>query len=217
MKQVFIFWASSTYWVWSTFGWRAWLLKNKLHEIIYSQDGVWEDFEVFNFWKTGVTIDFLKDNYLRNLEAYKRKDKTMILVNIGGNDLKARDEPTNYVSSPEDYKENLKSLLSDMKKYVDKVVFVASWFFNESKTTPKKSPFGNHSSYFFNDRKKLFDNINKEICQELDIGYLGIDIDPDEWASKYTYTDWLHANNDWYRYSFEKIWTKVKTFFEIKE
>ncbi len=216
MQQIFILWSSSVCGVGSTFwGW-AGLVKNKLHEIMFGEDGIWEKFEIFNFWYAGANATFVSENCLPLLGKYKREWKVVVLINVGGNNLKARWKPDNYVSSPEEYKNELRNLLNEIQKKVDNIIFVGSGYVDESKTMPKISPLDGEYSYFYNDRKILFNNITEKLCKELWIKYIGVDVDPQERVDKYAYKDGLHSNDEWHQYLFDKIWVELKNILNFK-
>lgn len=210
MKQVFIFGSSLVYWVWSTFGGWAWLMKSKFHDMMFASWGVWEEFEVFNFGKSWATMDFVKDHYKYMLNHYKRDGHTIALINVWWNNMKAENTPDNYVSSPEEFEKELQELLKEIKKDFDEVLFVGSWCIDESKTNPKPNPLTWGCSYFTNERKDLFDKIIQDICEELHIEYIGIDMSKEDWIKDCLYKDGLHANDNGYTYVFHKIWSKIK-------
>jgi len=61
----------------------------------------------------------------------------------------------------------LRNLLNEIQKKVDNIIFVGSGYVDESKTMPKISPLDGEYSYFYNDRKILFNNITEKLCKEL--------------------------------------------------
>lgn len=76
---------------------------------------------------------------LHNVIKNDRGD--LVLINIGGNNSKAEGSPDNYISTPEEYRESVRNLFSEMKPFVDKIIFVSSGYIDESKTNPKISHF----------------------------------------------------------------------------
>ncbi len=216
MQQIFILWSSSVSGVWSTFGGRAGLVKQKISKLMFEKNWVWEKCEVFNLWYAWATAEFVRENCLPLLRKYKRWNwKTIVLINIWGNNIKARWKPDGYVCSPEEYKKELESLLNNIQKEVDDIIFVSSGYVDEAKTTPKLSPLDWEYSYFYNDRKILFNNITENLCKELWIEYIGVDMSPAEWVNKYCYKDWLHSNDKWHRYLFDKVWEKLKNMIDL--
>src|SRR5512133_4042867 len=103
MIQIFILGSSMVYGVGGPNGGWADLIKQHLHKKMYGENGVGEKYEIYNFGKSGATIDFVKDTFKSQLDAYDRKQKTIILVSVGGNNTKAEETPDNFVSTPEEY------------------------------------------------------------------------------------------------------------------
>lgn len=213
MKQIFIFGSSSTYGVGSTNGGWSGLLKKKLHNRMYGENGIGEKYEVFNFGKSGATIDMVQNSYKSQLDAYGRDGVNIALLNVGGNNALAinnPDNPDNYVSEPEEYKKEIHSLLLSMKKDFVHIFFVEGGYYDESKVSPKQSPFDNSCSYFSNERKQLFSNVTKGVCEELDIIYIPVRVSEQEWIEKYIYQDGLHSNDAGYKYIFNNIWSLIE-------
>src|SRR5690606_31230815 len=103
ITQVFIMGSSHAYGVGaSEAGW-ADLMKRHLHDKMFSEGGIGEQYEVFNFAKSGETIAFVKDLAPQILEQYGRGQKTIIIVSAGGNNTKAVDVHDNYVSTLTEY------------------------------------------------------------------------------------------------------------------
>lgn len=216
MKQIFILGSSSVAGVWSSFGGRSTLLKKKLHNSMFGEKWVGEKFECFNFGLAGATIQQVKDIYLQNYKSYTRDGESIVIINVWGNNCKAEDTPDNFISSPQQFEEEMKDLLTTIKKDGHTVIFVGSGYVDESKTNPKPNPLTGGCSYFKNDRKEIFDTIIRNVCQELDIKYLGIDIEKDIRIAQYMYEDWLHANDLWHTYIFQKLWEEIRNIFDIK-
>ena len=216
MKQVFILGSSSVAGVWSSFGGRSTLLKQKLHSIMFGEKWVGEKFECFNFGLAGATIQQTKDIYLQSYNSYARNGEKIVIINVWGNNYKAENTPDNFVSSPKQFEIEMKDLLTIIKKDGHTVVFVGSGYIDESKTDPKPNPLTGGCSYFRNDRKEIFDSITKNICQELDIQYLNIGIKKDIRIAKYIYQDGLHANDLWHTYIFNKLREEISNIFDIK-
>lgn len=207
MIQIFILGSSSVYGVGAhTAGW-ADLVKQYFHQKMYGPGGVGEKYEVFNFGKAGEQVGFLMQNFPKLLEMYGRDGQKVIIYMGGRNNARAVDSPDNFVSTPEEYREEVSTFVAFMKEHGDKVIFIPPGVaVDESKTSPKPSPFGDgRKSYFTNARSKIFGDVAREVCTEQGITYVDVDITEDEWIKKYLYEDGLHANQAGHQLIFEAV------------
>ena len=206
MTQIFILGSSMVYGVGGPHGGWADLIKQYLHKKMYGEGGVGEKYEIYNFGKSGATIDFVKDTFMSQLEAYGRKQKTIIVAAIGGNNTKAEQEPDNFVSTPAEYEHEMRNLLELLKQNCDGLIFVSSnGYVDEEKTNPKFNPLTGGRSYFTNARRQQFGAIVKDICEDMNIDLIDITVDKEKWLSTYLYTDGLHPNEAGHQLIFESI------------
>ncbi|MFA6047342.1 MAG: SGNH/GDSL hydrolase family protein [Parcubacteria group bacterium] len=213
MIQIFLLGSSHVYGVGAeTSGW-ADLVKQALHKKMYSENGIGEKYEIYNFGFSGATIDFVRDSFPEQLKRYSRGGEIIIVVSIGGNNAKAKDEPDNFVSSVEEYVKEMNNLLEFLKKSSNHVIMVGSGFYDESKTNPKTSPFDGRKSYFTNARKKEFQKYTKKICLEKEIIFVDIGVTDDEWKKKYLYRDGLHSNQQGHEYISKKVLAELSKLF----
>lgn len=206
MKQFFILGASSVYGVGAdTDGWGD-LVKAYLHSKMYGANGVGEKYEVFNFSKAGSTVEFVADSAAWIFDKYTRSGDVVTIVSVGGNDAKAENEPDNFVCTPDDFRDKVTRLFETLQQYSEKVIFVSNGFVDETKTTPKPSPFGDGKvSYFTNERRTLFNEITKQVCENKGIDFVSVDIDKGTWVKNYLYSDGLHPNQAGYQKVFEAL------------
>ena len=209
MIQLYAFGSSSVYGVGAENGGWADLIKQRLHKQMFAPGGIGEKFEFYNFGKSGATINFVQNTYKEQLKNYGRDCRKIALVSVGGNNSKAEDEPDNYVSTLEEYKAEMTNLLSEMKNVFDQVFFVGGGYVDESKTNPKPNPLTGGKSYFINERRALFKEILKNICNEIGIDYIGVEISKDEWIEKYVYEDGLHGNQKAHQLLADEIWKRL--------
>jgi len=189
------------------------MLKRELHKRSYADAGEGERYEVFNFAKSGAKISFVQGTFKDQLRNYKRSNaKTIALVAIGGNNTKAENEPDNFVSTPEEYEAELTTLLQDIQRSVDQVVFIGSGYVDEAKTNPKHNPLTGGKSYFTNERRAIFEEKLKEICEKLHIPLVSLDVSETEWKSNYLYVDGLHPNSEGHAFIFGKVLAVVEPF-----
>lgn len=194
MIQVFIIGSSSVYGVGGKNGGWADLIKQALHNKMYGENGVGEKYEIYNFGKSGATIDFVLKSFPRQLEQYGRDGKIITIVNVGGNNAKAEDRPDNFVSTIEEYSKEMSELLKMLKEKSDHVIAVGGGFYDESKTNPKPSPLTGGKSYHTNKRREEFQNRFKELCEERGITFVGVGVDEKEWKQEFLFKDGLHPN-----------------------
>ena len=206
MSQIFVFGASIAYGVGAEKSGWADLLKQSLHAKMYGDDGVGEEYELYNFSQPGAQVEFVIATYVDQLRFYRRSGKVIALVETGGNNTKAIDNPTNYVSSLEEYEQLMRHLLTKLQKDVDELIVLPSLPpVDESKTNPDSNPLTGEHSYFTNDRIIMFNHTLMKLCDELGITYIDIDISPEEWVKNCQYKDGLHPNQAGHQYIFEKV------------
>ncbi|MFA5886158.1 MAG: SGNH/GDSL hydrolase family protein [Patescibacteria group bacterium] len=210
MKQIFLIGSSFVYGVGGENGGWGDYLKQALHQKMYSEGGVGEKYEVYNFSKPGATIDFAIKNFPTWLEQYGRDGEIITIVSTGGNNVKAKNTPDNFVSTVDDYINQMSELLDILKKGSSHVIAVGGGFYDESKTNPKSSPFDGEQSYFKNDRKQLFESHFKQLCQEKDITFIPLDIDENSWKANYLYKDGLHSNMAGHKLISQKVLNEVE-------
>jgi lysophospholipase L1-like esterase len=206
MTQVFILGSSMVYGVGGSHGGWADLIKQHLHQKMYGDDALGEKYEIYNFGKSGATIDFVKDTFMSQLGAYGRKQKTVIVLAVGGNNTKAEEQPDNFVSTPEEYEKEMRELLALLKENSDGLIFVGSNnYVDETKTNPKRNPLTGGRSYFTNSRRQKFAGIVKQICADLDVTLVDVTVEKEKWLSSYIYKDGLHPNDAGHQLIFEAI------------
>lgn len=206
MTQIFVLGSSSIYGVGgSNAGWGD-LIKQYLHAKMYGENGVGEKYEIYNFGKSGATIDFVKDTFPQQLKDYGRGHKTIVVVAVGGNNTKAQEQPDNFVSTPEEYESEMRELLTMLKQNSNALILVGSnGYVDETKTNPKLNPLTGGRSYFTNSRRQQFNEILKKLCDVIDVQLVDLGINKEEWLEKYVYQDGLHPNQAGHQLIFESV------------
>ena len=212
ITQVFIIGSSFVYGVGAEKSGWADLVKQFFHHKMYGKSGVGEKYEVFNFAKSGAEIKFVKRLFPTLIREYGRKGKIITIVSIGGNDAKAVDSPTNYVSTIEKYTVQMSQLLDLLKEKSDLVIAVGGGYYDESKTNPKHNPFTGGESYFTNERRKKFEQRFQELCHQKSITFIGVKLSKEEWQKKYSYQDGLHPNQKGHQYVAENVIRVLKRY-----
>jgi lysophospholipase L1-like esterase len=195
MIQIFFIGSSSIYGVGGENGGYADIIKQALHKKMFEVGGVGEKYEVYNFGKSGATTNFVIETFPELLKQYGHGGKIITIVNVGGNNAKAENEPDNFVSTIDEYTEQMTQLLDLLNKCSSRVIAVGSGYYDESKVSPKANPLTGGKSYFSNERSGKFQQRFKELCDEKEITFIDVGIGEKEWLDKYIYNDGLHANN----------------------
>jgi lysophospholipase L1-like esterase len=204
MKQVFMLGASSVYGVGAEHaGWGD-LIKQYFHSKMFSEGGIGEKYEIYNFAKSGATIDFILDTFPTHLTNYGKGEKVITIVSVGGNNSRAKDEPTNFASTPASYTTELTQLIELLKASSEKVIFVSTAYVDETKTNPITTSHDN-KYYFTNARRKQFEEITKELCEQNGIDFASIVVSEEEWIKNYTFKDGLHPNQAGHQLLFDAI------------
>jgi lysophospholipase L1-like esterase len=206
MKQLVILGASSVYGVGAESGGWGDLVKRYVHAKMYGADGVGENAEVFNFSKAGSTIEFVTDTADWIYKNYARSNDVMTLVSVGGNDAKAQNTPDNFLCTHEECTSKVTHLLDVLQERSKLVVFVSNWYVDETKVSPKQSPFGDGKvSYFTNERRFMFNDITQRLCQKKGLRFITVGVDKDTWTRDYLWNDGLHPNQAGYQKIFESL------------
>ncbi len=195
MIQIFIIGSSTVYGVGGEDGGWADMVKRAFHQKMYASGGIGEKIEVFNFAKAGAEIKFFLETYPKLIDLYGRGGKIITIVSVGGNNIKAENRPDNFVSTLEEYVDQMSALFDMLKLHSHHVVAVGGGYYDESKTNPKDNPLTGGTSYFSNQRKQQFEKRLQDICLEKGVVFIRPEVSEEEWKHKYLFSDGLHPNN----------------------
>lgn len=210
ITQIFFVGSSSVYGVGGPQGGWADIVKQKLHKQMYGQNGAGQVYEIYNFGKSGATVDFVQANFPVFFKQYNRGAKTITILNVGGNNAKAKGTPDNFVSTPEEYKKEMHMLLTSISTLSTHTIGVGYKYFDETKTYPIYHKEIGGNSYFSNARTQEFNAIFKTLCTQKGLPFVDIDVEKDTWIREYLYEDGLHPNQKGH----ELIATKVLSELE---
>jgi len=194
MIQLFFLGSSSVYGVGSERGGWADLVKLALHKKMYAQGGVGQKYEIYNLGKSGATIDYVLNEFPNQLKQFGRGQQVITIVNVGGNNSKAENDPDNFVSTPEEFTAEVSHLLDSLKKQSTHVIAVGSGYLDEAKTYPISNPLTGGKAYFSNKRRAIFQECFKKSCEEKEIPFVEVGVSEEEWKEKYLFEDGLHPN-----------------------
>ncbi|NND65797.1 MAG: hypothetical protein HKM24_07520 [Gammaproteobacteria bacterium] len=222
MSQVFCFGASITYGIADDAGGWTTRIKHQLHESLYGTDGIGEKHELHVLAAPGATTGFVRDHSHDFFTALKHGPEwddqhTIGLLSIGINDAKAFDQPDNYVSTEEDFRDSISQLIQGMRSNFDMFLGVGYTPADESKTSPKRNPFGGYS-YFLNKRIKLFNDIFKAAIENHD----GVFIDLFDKAhatnwNDHLWVDGLHPNSKGHQWIGEQVWEQLQSLLVVSD
>lgn len=206
MAQVFIFGSSNAYGVGGENGGWPDLMKQQLHQKMYIKGGTSERHEVFNFGKSGATVDFVSASFSDLFRLYHRdKAQTMGILSVGSNNARAEATPDNFTSSLEHFQSEMADLIKQMSASFDQL-FVLDFFpIDETKTMPFVSPNTGISYYYSNERRFQFSDALEDICRTQGIVFLKTSVPINEWIGSYLYEDGLHPNSNGHKKLAEMI------------
>jgi acyl-CoA thioesterase-1 len=127
-------------------------------------------------------------------------DRSSIIFEIGINDAKCIGSKDNPVTKLGDFRENIRLLIKNAKKYTDHIIFVGLTLVDENKTAPIDN------AYFLNDKIKIYNKVIKNECKKRNIIFVDM---IKEW-SKVNYSnllsdDGIHPNEKGHKKIFEKM------------
>ena len=213
MKQIFTFGASITYGVGGANGGWADMVKLALHARQYGEDFD-ERYEFYNFSRPGMVVAEVLESMDGDIK-YRKHDESevIIIMSIGLNNTKSIDRADNYVSSLDDYRQEMKRLLEKAKGYTGKVIFVGYTPVNEEVMNNRTSPITGEKTFFYNKRIAEFNMACSVICKEMGVEYLALFDEAKEldWK-KYLTKDGLHLNARGHKWEFEKVWALLQNW-----
>lgn len=217
MAQVLCMGASSLYGVGGQEGGWPDYLKRDIHAAQFAPGGSGERHELYNLGKPGVATEFIIDNLDGIVQMYLRAETPLILVfNVGGNDARAWKEPNAFVCTPEEFSAKLKKLLEAALVHTKHVFILGQYPVNEAVVNPKENPWDGTASYFYNQRRQLFEELSIKVAQELGAEPIPLfnDAEADGWQNKYMYTDGLHPNSEGHKWIYEQIRPKLSSIMD---
>lgn len=164
---------------------------------MYIKGGISEIHEVFNFGKSGATVDFVSASF-SDLFSYFRRDKsqTMGVLSVGSNDARAESSPENFTSTLEKFQSEMTDLIKQMKARFDQLVVLDFFPIDETKTMPFVSPTTGIRYFYSNERRLQFCDALEDICRAQGVIFLKTGVPFNEWIGSYLYEDGLHPNSN---------------------
>jgi lysophospholipase L1-like esterase len=204
MAQILCFGASGLYGVGGREGGWPDYLKRDIHAEQFADSGRGERHEVYNFGKPGVSTEFVIENLDSMVAMYSRQESPTILgFNVGGNDSRAYQTPDGYVCTLEEFETKIRTLLQGAKAHTKHVIILGQNQVNESAANPKKNPWDGTTSYFYNERRKLFEEITARVAEEMNVKF--VPLYQLEEYQEMIYADGLHPNTAGHKWIYEQV------------
>lgn len=205
-KQIFILGASGAYGVGSTKGGWAGLIKQYVHtEICGKPPFEGERAEVYNFAKPGAEVQFVLDTFQNQLDNYWKKGPISVFMSVGLNDTKATQTPDNYVSNTDKFEQDYTRLLESLTQKFNTVNVLSFYALDESKVSPKISPFDGAKIYYNNARIQEFNGVMKKVCARYsNVNFIDLSGAAD-WQEKCLFVDGLHPNDTGHQMIFDAL------------
>lgn len=209
MVQIFLLGDSFVYGVGAENGGWGDLVKNYFHKKMYSAGGIGEKYEVYNFGKPGEGIEFVEKTFPKQLKQYGRDGEIVVILSVGTNDIKAKDNPGNFGMTIDNFLNKLSGFIDFLVSKDIKVILVGTGFFDEAKSNPRISPITGRKSFFINKQQKGFLIGLEELCENKNISFVDIGVDEKEWKEKYLYIDGVHPNQKGHNFIADKVLSKL--------
>lgn len=167
--QVFAFGHSITQGFWDReSGWVLRLRKFLDQKSLENPDEYY--FEVYNLGVSGDDSRQLLERFPRELEARLwDEDETLVLIQIGANDIQYLEEKDEIRVEKEDYRENLEALIEKARNYTDKVLLVGETYTGIEGPIP-----WSEDKHLSDERLGEYVEIQRKIAQEKDVPYVDL-------------------------------------------
>lgn len=204
MADLYVFGDSIGYGAWDEKGGWADRLKQYFHSKKLEEPNKGTS-EVYNLSVDGDASGDVAKRIKSELQSRRKPWSTLddvVLVAIGTNDAYAVDEPSNFPVSPDDYLENLKSILKDVQSVGLRIAFMSLDPVDESQTNP--CPWGAY--YWTNDRISLLNGVLEKFCTDNKLPLLNLYdrllAEPDFESMLF---DGAHPNTIGHEYMYENV------------
>ncbi len=167
------------------------------------------DFSVYNLGINGDNTEALLKRFEQEIRIrFDSKEKTIFIFAIGINDSQFIPTKNSFRVPLENFKNNILFLISRVKQFSGKIIFVGLTPIKELKTTP--IPWDT-DKFYKNEYIQKYDEIIKKVCEENDL--LFIEVFDQLKGNENLSEDGLHPNSEGHR----KIFEIVKDFFIINK
>jgi lysophospholipase L1-like esterase len=217
--QIVCIGASTTYGVGGSKGGWPDLLKSELHQLMYGEDNLGELCEIYSIGVPGAVISDMVDRTELLLKTIRKPNRKMVSILQGGsNNAKAVDSPDNFISTPEEYRQELSHFLQLIKRNSDEAICMGLFPMDQEKVMPKVSAIDGKKVYFPNERIALFEKVLQEVVGELKIEFVpmfekAVTIN---WTQDYQYVDGIHPNDNGHQWLYDQIKPSVWKYLDLQ-
>jgi len=204
MARILVFGDSIAYGAWDTEGGWAERLKRFIHKRNMNNDYNEYD-EVFNFSVSGEDTGDVLNRFEEETSTIVNEDEECIIIfAIGTNDSHFYHNENRLQVKPEQFKKNIKKLISLAKNFSSKIIFISYTSVDESMTT-----LYNGLNSYKNEYIQEYNNDLNKICKDNNVYFIDIHKIFSEKDYKKLLYDGLHPNSEGHKLIYEKI----KDFF----
>lgn len=167
--QVFAFGHSITQGFWDTEGgYIARLRKSLDKRSLKNPDEYY--FETYNLGVSGNDSHQLLERFSNELEARLwDEDETLILIQIGANDIQYLEEKDVIRVEKQQYRENLEALIEEAREYTEKVILVG-----EAYTTIEGPIPWSEDKHLSDERLDEYVEVQRKVAEEKDVPYVDL-------------------------------------------
>ena len=205
MTQIFAFGHSITHGFWDPEGgWVQRLRKILDKKSLENSDEYY--FEVYNLGVSGDDSTDLVNRIESELNARLwEEDETVILIQIGANDIQYFNEEYRLRTPKEQFKENLMNLISISRNYTDRIMFVG----DPVTTIEGPIPWAKDKE-LSDSRLKNYTDTVRRTCENENIPFVDIrsELSKSDWSEKLE--DGCHPNREGHKLIFERVKEKLK-------
>lgn len=208
-KQILVFGDSVAYGAWDDEGGWVERLKCKIHRKVISSNLEFYC-DIYNLSIDGDHTGNLLKRFDSEVRHRSIEEETVIIFAIGVNDSCFMKSRNAFLTSGDEFRENIEKLIELSEKNNSRVVFLGFTPVDESKVDPV--PLSRVGACYKNEHIKKYNDILRSVCREYKADYIGIyDEFCDAGYEKFLF-DGLHPNSEGH----ERIYEIVSGYLEEK-
>lgn len=162
-------------------------------------------FEVYNLGVSGNDSRQLKERFSQELEArIWEEDETLILIQIGANDIQYLEEKDEVRVGKEEYRENLEALIRQARNYTGKVVLVSEAYTGIDGPIP-----WSEEKHLSDERLGEYVEVQRKVAEDKNVPYVDLRglKEKEEWLE--LMEDGSHPDSEGHELIYEKVREKL--------